>query len=101
MIPWPRTFIRVTLTAYPQHREVMFVLLFTMLFTSTVSSPPHPDPLFTDADGDGYKGIVEVWWGCDQFDPNSLPYCVDGFDYSISCSPTGPGISVVLVPCDL
>ena len=79
----------------------MFVLLFLSLFTTTVTFPPTPDPGFTDADGDGYKGFIEAKWGCDQFDPESLPYCVDGFDYSISCSPNGPGISVSLVPCDL
>jgi hypothetical protein len=79
----------------------MFVLLFTILFTSTVASPPIKDPLFTDADGDGYKGIVEVKWGCDQFDNQSFPYCVDGETTPVSCEPTGPGISVPLVPCDL
>ena len=78
----------------------MLRLLFVLLSVSVVI-PPIPDPLFTDADGDGYKGIVEVKWGCDQFDPASLPYCVDGETTPISCAPTGPGISVPLVPCDL
>jgi hypothetical protein len=78
----------------------MFVLLFTVMFSPTVSSPPRPDPLFTDADGDGYKGIVEVWWGCDQFDDQSFPYCLE-WDTStvVACEPVSELIP--LVPCEL
>lgn len=78
----------------------MFVLLFTMLFTSTVSNPPIKDPLFTDADGDGYKGIVEVKWGCDQFDDQSFPYCMEWDTSTVAtCAPVSELLP--LVPCDL
>jgi len=78
----------------------MFLSLFLSLFSLTVTFPPTPDPLFTDADGDGYKGIVEVWWGCDQFDDQSFPYCLE-WDTStvVACEPVSELIP--LVPCEL
>ena len=77
----------------------MLRLLFVLLSVSVVI-PPIPDPLFTDADGDGYKGIVEVKWGCDQFDGQSFPYCAE-WDTStvVTCEPVSELIP--LVPCEL
>lgn len=67
----------------------------------SVFIPPYPDPLFTDADGDGYIRLIEERWDCDPNDAESFPYCVPDYETPISCYPTGPGISVPLEPCDL
>ncbi len=78
----------------------MLVLLFLSLFSTVVSLPPTTDPMFTDADGDGYKGVVEKRWGCDQFDDQSFPYCIE-WDAGtfVACEPISQLIP--LVPCDI
>jgi len=78
----------------------MFVLLFLSLLSPTVTFPPTPDPAFTDADGDGYKGFVEKRWGCDQFDSESFPYCVE-WDTSTVVTCEQVSELIPLVPCEL
>lgn len=65
----------------------------------SVFIPPYPDPLFTDADNDGYIRLIEERWDCDPNDAESFPYCEETTQLFVSCQEISPLIP--LVPCDL
>lgn len=66
----------------------------------SVFIPPYPDPLFTDADNDGYIRLIEERWDCDPNDAESFPYCLEWDTSTVAtCTPVSPLIP--LVPCDL
>ncbi len=53
-----------------------------------------------DTDDDGYHDVRELVVGCDPFDSQSFPYCIE-WDTStvVSCEPVSQLIP--LVPCEL